>query len=171
LFKWRITGTNAVGGKYSFVTKDGIPRLKLSNDGSSFPDSCASSVPTLTSFNIAQYAAPCKPSTNYVLTYMMETNYVSGDGTGAKMTVVMRDAVGSALGSEQGGNYIKTTTTRQKYSVSFTSDASTAFITLKTYVKSLSAPGTLIMDAYFDGITLTEATPAVRTQAVGRVAN
>lgn len=121
--------------------------------------------PSISSADVRKYAIPALPSTSYTLTYKMKTNLVSGSATtGAKITANERNAAGTQVVSNSGSTVL-TTTDWTSYTVSFTTNSATRFITLKCVVTGSDGAGTLIMDAWFDDIVLTKTTPDARTIA------
>lgn len=108
------------------------------------------------------YAIPCLPNTSYTMTYYMKTNYVSGDSSdGAFMSLGTYDG---ALAAVSGGNgtKVKTTTGWTQYTITLTTGATVRYLVPKLLVYGHSGTATLIMDAWFDDITLTPTTNEAR---------
>jgi len=102
------------------------------------------------------------PNTTYTIEYWMKTNYVSGDAAlGATCSVWEYDST-AALTASNSGTIIKTTTEWTKYSYSFTTNANTCTLMIVPRVYGHTGTATLIMDAWFDDIVLTEPTTPSR---------
>jgi len=110
-----------------------------------------------------RYVIPVLPSTPYTVTGWMRTNYVSGDSTyGASIGVLQVDASGTVI-VYGGSTEVKTTTDWTKYTVSFTTNASTQFINIQPRVYGHVGTATLIMDAWFDDISITLTNQVTRS--------
>jgi len=118
-----------------------------------------------------------RPNTTYTMGYWMKTNYVSGDATnGARCVFLEANATGTNIGGGGAGTYVKTTTDWKYYTVTFTTKANAVRGHFEFRIYGHQGTATLIMDAWFDDISLTEVLPArlpisvPRTPATNRVA-
>ena len=116
--------------------------------------------------NVDDYI-PVLPSTSYRVSYWMKTNYVSGDGAGANVsTLTLTGSRTQLLYVEP--TRIKTTTDWTYYTTTVTTGATARYISVLPWVSGNTGAATLIMDAWFDDITLTPTTATTRTAATGR---
>jgi hypothetical protein len=139
-----LDSTEKYSGQYS---------LKLSTLGTGatvgVTNSTASAIDPFTNI-------PCRPSTSYTLTYWMKTNVVSGSATtGAYIRLVGGNVTDSTK--------VKTTTDWTQYIISVTTTSTTAVLSLEFRITGNDGAATLIMDAWFDDITLTPTTATTRT--------
>jgi len=153
-FKWGIAGSGTYAGKFdNSVAHSGSYSMKLSTLATASQCSLTNTRTTNLS-DISVYGFSVLPNTSYTLTGWMKTNYVSGDATnGAALAVVERNAAGTAVITNT-TTYIKTTTDWTQYTTTFTTAASTAFLTFDHRVYGHQGTATLIMDAWFDDIYL-----------------
>lgn len=154
-YGWAILGlTGSAQAQYdtsTAVTGTGSMKLSTTNTGSLI--TVSNLVATTQPFT----ACVAQPSTSYVCTFKMKTNYVSGDSNnGASVAFVERNAAGTALVTNT-STEVKTTTDWTTYTVSFTSNAATAWIAPRLQVTGSSGTATLIMDAWFDDIRVTSS--------------
>jgi hypothetical protein len=105
---------------------------------------------------------PALPSTTYSYSFWMKTNKTSGDSAGAYIDFLERVGSGSA-GTSHLSTQVNTTTDWTYYSGSFTTTANCRFITPKLFVEGNTGTATLIMDAWFDDITLVKSPVQTRT--------
>jgi hypothetical protein len=105
---------------------------------------------------------PALPSTTYSYSFWMKTNKTSGDSAGAYIDFLERVGSGSA-GASHLSTQVNTTTDWTYYSGSFTTTANCRFITPKLFVEGNTGTATLIMDAWFDDITLIKVPANART--------
>lgn len=118
---------------------------------------------------LKQFYCSVKPNTSYTLTYWMKTNYVSGDSNnGATLVAKEYDPGGSAV-TTWTQNLVKTTQDWTKYTATATTSSTCAYLDVYAYVAGHSGTGTLIMDAWFDDISLVETTSVTRTTAANRI--
>jgi hypothetical protein len=104
--------------------------------------------------NALKYCYPALPSTTYKLTYWMKTTVNSGtDTNGALVQLFDIDAAGAA-GSSTTSTGVKTTTGWTQYSLSRTTGATAAFLLLELNIFGNQGTATLIMDAWFDDLSL-----------------
>lgn len=98
---------------------------------------------------------PVLPSTIYKVTYWMKTNLVSGSSShGAAMNILPSTSAGAVI-SNNAGTLILTTTSWTQYSITISTGLTAAYLDFACLVYGQSAPGTLIMDAWFDDIVIT----------------
>lgn len=164
LFGWaQLSKSGSATWQFDASDKNsGLSSLKLSLTATASALT-VSNHPSSTAANMAAYAIPVLPNTSYTLRYYMKTTYGSGDSSeGAFVAFQERAADGSGV-LQTPGTKIKTTTGWTQYSVSVTTGSATRYVTIQPSIIGTSAAGTLIMDAWFDDITLTPTTPQSRT--------
>jgi hypothetical protein len=88
----------------------------------------------------------------------MKTNYVSGNGRGAFFRVSDYTGARAAITSYS-TTAVKTTTDWTFYSTTFTTGSTSQYGRIGLYTWGQDSPATLIMDAWFDDITLTTTAP------------
>ncbi len=114
---------------------------------------------------LAVAAIPILPSTQYTGTYWMKTVANSGAATsGANLAFTERNAAG-ALVNINNGTFVNTTTGWTQYTVTFTTGATSRYLTPKLSVVCNDGAASLIMDAWFDDITLIPTVNTSRTIA------
>lgn len=100
------------------------------------------------------------PGKAYTVTYYMRTNYVSGDSNhGAIVALLTADATGNNTNTRNTGTYIKTTTGWTQYTFGFTANANESYAHIELRIYGHTGAGTLIMDAWYDDISITMNTP------------
>lgn len=119
--------------------------------------------------DVVNRAIPVTPNTDYDLVYYLKTNYVSGDSNdGAYILVSYADAAGAGISSVS-STKIKTTTDWTRYSVRFTTPATCRFIYPRPGVVGDTGTATLIMDSWFDDISILPVYPEGRVPANGNL--
>lgn len=110
---------------------------------------------------------PVLPSTSYTVSVWMKTQANSGTATtGARC--FMQEFNGKGITSVISTNVVIgviTTTDWTRYTATFTTNSATRYISPKFSIIGNDGAATLIMDAWFDDITLTKTTPETRTAA------
>jgi hypothetical protein len=110
-----------------------------------------------------------RPMTSYTYSFWMKTNLVSGTATnGAFATLVFSDASGASNGgctASISNTAVKTTQDWTRYTGTFTTTAVDAYVQIDLKVYGHQGAGTLIMDAWFDDVSLTLTTPPSRSAA------
>lgn len=173
LFGWGIEGTNSTGTVSArFDTSNvnsGTYSMKVST--TAVASACDVRITrNISAANVLQYGIPVSPSTSYDVSFYMQTVANSGSATtGAHLRIGQYTAAGAGITSSD-STKIQTTTGLTRYTFSFTTSATTAFLIPGVRVVGNDGAGTLIMDAWFDDIVLTATTPQVRAAASGRVA-
>lgn len=162
LFGWgQTSATN--GSTISFDSvekKSGNYSIKLSLPATgSRADS--SNIIVINAANVAKYCVPARPGVEYTLSYWMKTNLISGSSEGAYMRVTQRDAAG-VQGAQHIGTKVNTTTDWTQYTITFTASPTTTGLQIQHLNIGTTGAGTLIMDAWFDDISLVETTPVPR---------
>jgi hypothetical protein len=123
---------------------------------------------TPTIATLQQIAIKAKPNTSYSFSFYMKTNYVSGDSaSGANLSVLEYNNAAGLIASNGGPTSVKTTTEWTQYTSTFTTQATTSFLTITAYVYGHTGTATLIMDAWFDNIVLTETGVTPTRQSLG----
>lgn len=110
---------------------------------------------------------PMLPSTSYTFSCWVKTNVVSGAATtGARVQFMTRtgDGITNVTTTTLATNLL-TTQDWTQYTATFTTGATVRFGTPSFQIVGNDGAGTLIMDAWFDDITLTKTTPETRTAA------
>lgn len=105
------------------------------------------------------------PNTSYTISLYMKTQHYSGTAnTGAVCQIINYKANGSTVGYVADVmNGVLSTTDWTKYSLTFTTEPETSFLQILPRVVGSNGAATLIMDAWFDDITLTPTTNTTRT--------
>jgi hypothetical protein len=107
-------------------------------------------------------AIPALPNTTYTITFSMKTNVVSGSATGISAGFYEYDGTGAVVTGNMTGS-VNTTTDKKVYTVTKTTSSTTRFIGAVIVLLGENGAGTLIMDAWFDDITLTKVPANART--------
>jgi hypothetical protein len=111
-----------------------------------------------------QIGYPALPSTSYTASVWVKTNYVSGASTsGVRATVVEKNGIGSSGTTNVLLTALQTTQDWTQYNLVFTTASTTRSLLFLINVKGDDGTATLIMDAWFDDITLTPTTATTRT--------
>lgn len=109
--------------------------------------------------DVETYGIAVSPSTIYKVTYWMKTNYTSGDATnGANLAALTYAATGGSALNSASGTYIKTTTDWTRYIFYITTHASAAYMMIRPTIYGHTGTATLIMDAWWDDITVEKTT-------------
>jgi hypothetical protein len=104
------------------------------------------------------------PSTSYSFSIWIKTSLVSGSAsTGVRVRANHLNASFGSLGSTTVATGIVTTTGWTQYSATITSNASAAFMNIELIVVGSDGTGTLIMDAWFDDISITLTNQVTRS--------
>lgn len=155
LFAWRCGNNGSWEAKFDTATKyNGKNSLKLSTTA---PGSYlqlrgdASGYTTLWNEGF-----PLRPSTTYRIRYALKTNHVSGDSQGARLMLLEANGAGTNLGSAMPSPEVKTTQNWTVYDYVFTTGPNTRRGHLEARIYGHNGAGTLIMDAWFANIRLTE---------------
>jgi len=111
-----------------------------------------------------QIGYPALPSTSYTASVWVKTNYVSGASTsGVRATVVEKNGIGSSGTTNVLLTALQTTQDWTQYNLVFTTASTARSLLFLINVKGDDGAATLIMDAWFDDITLTPTTATTRT--------
>lgn len=165
LFGWGVeshVGTSTVIFDSS-TSNSGNQSIKLSTTAISSRIQIGAS--TSGAFAAINHLIPILPSTSYTLSLWIKTTANSGSATtGAFASIDYRNGIQGFLQlfSIPG---ITTTTGWTKYTLIGTSPSTAAFADILLTVTGNDGTGTLIMDAWFDDITLTPTVNTVRTLA------
>ena len=110
------------------------------------------------------------PNTSYTYSAWVKTNLVSGSATtGARLLFVTSTGT-SDVNTTTAVTGLVATQDWTQYTGTFTTAATARFVTPVLQIIGSDGTGTLIMDAWFDDITLTPTTATTRTAATGRSA-
>jgi hypothetical protein len=171
LFGW--TCANHVGSTsviFDTVSPiNGVCSVKLSTTAASSlvqvynADANAAGVNEISSF----FYIHVLPNTSYTLNYKMKTQLHSGAATtGALIKVSERNGSNTEVTNHNSITGVLTTTGATQYSYQFTTLSNTNGVILELSITGNDGTGTLIMDAWFDDITLVQTTPPQRTGVV-----
>lgn len=165
IYEWFLQKAGTVAAQFDTAQFDtGSKSLKISTLASG-ANALVLSAANLNDNNVRLLAVPVKPSTDYVVTFRMKTNYVSGDSNdGAYLQVLDYNGAGINTASHL-STKVKTTTGWTTYTVSFTTGSTVRFMIFQLSVTGNTGAASLIMDAWFDNLTLALATPPTRTAA------
>jgi len=150
------------------VSHSGTTSLKLSTTATASYIECY--VPTIANGRSTYNGKviPVRPMTSYTYSFWMKTNYVSGDATnGAYAALLFSDAGGLSNGgctATINTSIVKTTQDWTQYTGTFTTNAVDAYMQINLRIYGQQGTGTLIMDAWFDNITLDLTSSSSRTQ-------
>lgn len=112
----------------------------------------------------AKTLIPVRGSTSYTYSFYMETVANSGSAsTGARISFIESLGDGTTASHQTNSTARTTTTARQLYTGTFTTVSGARFLQINPVLYGHDGAGTLIMDAFFDSITLTPTTPVTRT--------
>jgi hypothetical protein len=155
------TGTSSA--QYDTTEKNsGNASLKVSTSAIASQIVVATSSNTVAS--LSQNPIPVTPGVNYTLSFYMKTVANSGSATtGAQMLVRETAADASQVAQNVTNTGVTTTTGWTKYTYTFTTAANTRYVILKASVVGSDGTATLIMDAWFDDIIITETVPVGRS--------
>lgn len=165
-YNWFTSFTGSCSAQFdSSIKYRGTTSMKVSTTATNAiaqVHSTSSDYPMLAGGSSAAGYMKIQPSTSYVVSGWMKTNYVSGDGRGAFIRV--SDYTGAKVAiTSYSTTSIKTTTDWTFYSFSFTTGSTSQYARVGLFVWGQDAPATLIMDAWFDDITLVKSPVQTRT--------
>jgi hypothetical protein len=108
---------------------------------------------------------PVLPSTSYTASLWMKTQLNSGSATtGARYFIQEYNGTGAtSVTTTNVVTGVVTTTDWTYYTLTFTTNSATRYINPKISINGNDGAATLIMDAWFDDITLTPTTATTRT--------
>jgi hypothetical protein len=111
------------------------------------------------------FALELKPSTNYRLSGWMKTELISGSSAnGASFGLLGYPLTGTTTTINARTSNILTTTDWTYYEVDFTTTNTTKWGIFDCIINGTGAPATLLMDAWFDDLSLVELSPTTRTR-------
>jgi hypothetical protein len=121
------------------------------------------SVPTVTNLdnilNIRRYGYAVLPSTTYTAVVIMKTQYNSGTASsdvGAQLQVFERDNAG-VFQAQTNTALVSATTDWTSYSCTFTTQATTRFLSVKFAIVGDQGAQDLLMEAWFDSIEIYQS--------------
>lgn len=155
-YRWAI-GSKSGTSSAHFDTTDshsGAASLKLST-GSPGAGVEVWSYPSTSAQNITRYALRLIEGVQYTVSYWMKTNYVSGNGTGARLVCITRGA-GISASTQLHFTPVLTTTGWTFYSAPITIPVGFPYLQLQCRITGTGGAGDLIMDAWFDDISVVE---------------
>lgn len=115
------------------------------------------------------YSIKIKPSTSYKIRYTLKTSPVTGDATtGAVMGAYQYTSAGAYINSLGSYTAVKVAQDFTVYEVTFSTGGTGRWVTPYCRVKGNDGTATLIMDAWFADISLTETTLPTSTVATTR---
>lgn len=172
LFMWSIEGSNSAGSVAArFDTSNvnsGTYSMKVSTTATA--SACdVRIVRNITAANILQYGIRVTPNTDYDVSFYMQTVANSGSATtGAHLRIGQYTSAGAAVTSTD-STKIQTTTGLTRYTFRFTTSSTTSFLVPGVRVVGNDGAATLIMDAWFDDVTITPVYPEGRVPANGNL--
>jgi len=172
LFGWGIEGTNSVGSVSArFDTSNvntGTYSMKVSTTATA--SACDVRITrNITAANVLQYGIRVTPNTDYDVSFYMQTVANSGSATqGAHVRIGQFTSAGASVTSTD-STKVQTTTALTRYTFRFTTSSTTTFLVPGLRVVGSDGAGTLIMDAWFDDLTITPVYPEGRVQANGNL--
>jgi prophage tail gpP-like protein len=101
------------------------------------------------------YGMPISPNTAYTLKYWLKTQVISGTADNGAFLKILRATSAGTYVAETGGTPVKVTQDWTEYTVNFTSGPTEALAHLEYRLYGHQGVGTLIMNAWFDDVTLT----------------
>lgn len=110
-------------------------------------------------------ALPISPSTSYTLTYWMKTVANSGAATTGAQVVLSERSGSFSGGASTSSTGVTTTTGWTQYQLVWTTASTARYLIVKLNVTGNDGAATLVMDAWFDDITLTPTTNTTRSLA------
>ena len=173
LFGWAIE-SNGSAGTFSAQYDSSSPYAGLcSMKVSTLAVASAASVRPIrnssTTADILKYGIPVTPNTTYNVSFAMRTNLVSGSATsGAFLRINHFNAAGSSVTSTD-STKVQTTTGQTVYTFQLTTGTATTLLIPNMLVVGNDGAATLIMDAYFDNISITPVYPEGRVPANGNL--
>lgn len=170
IYAWAITGNAGFAASFDATqSHSGATCLKLSTTATgSYVEAYRPDIKGSTAGQYFGKNIPITPSTSYTYSFWMKTNYVSGGATnGACLTLLFSNDVGTGTGATAAvtSPIVKTTTDWTQYTGTFTANAVTNYVQISCRVYGHQGTATLIMDAWFDDITLSPTTPITRLPA------
>jgi concanavalin A-like lectin/glucanase superfamily protein/carbohydrate binding protein with CBM4/9 domain len=161
-YGWYVFDMTLTGASVRFdptVYRSGTVSLKLS-----ITDSFARAIQIFNQSSPFR-AIPVLPNTSYTLTYWLKTVRTSGSSSGAFATISERDSSGGLV-AQTDGTFISTTVDWTKYSVTVTTAATTRYIMVKLSNLGSIGAANLVMDAWFDDISLMPTVPVTRQKVL-----
>ena len=147
------------------VSHSGNASMKISTTATGSTVGLRASIHASSSFK--QNNIPVLPNTSYTYSGWVKTNLVSGSATtGARLQFVTSTGTADVTTTTAVTGLVATQDWTQ-YTGTFTTAATARFITPVMQIVGNDGTGTLIMDAWFDDITLTPTTPTTRTATTG----
>lgn len=164
LYRWATNnGTDASSAQYDTTTfHSGSASMKISSVSAGKSMEVALYRDD-TSADHVRFGISVQPNTSYTLTYYMKTELVSGDSNdGLFMAVRQFDKQGGNV-STTSHTKVKTTTDWTLYTLTFTTAASTAYLSPRMTLVGNTGTATLLMNGWFDDLDLHLTTPVTRT--------
>jgi hypothetical protein len=164
VYRWGIfTVIGTVSARFDPTTPiSGLSSLKIStvSGGAKIE---VSNLLTNSTTNTQRYGILVSPSTSYTATFKMRcvNNGGTSSGDGAIMDIVERTASGGFVASNKSTPRVTTTATQQ-YTITFTTSATTKYLTPKCVIDGSAGAATLTMDAWFDLVSIMPTTPTTR---------
>jgi len=157
-YKWVNGGSGGISVQYDqSIFNSGIASLKMSTTAiSSYTETFLIGMGgAMQASNYYTNAIPIIPGKTYAWSFYMKTNFVSGDSSNGATCLFIRSDGANNFVALTVPSYVKTTTAWTKYSGTFTAGANEKFLQINPRVYGHTGTATLIMDAWFDDITVT----------------
>lgn len=173
LFGWAIE-SNGSAGTFSAQYDSSSPyagsySMKISTLAIASAISVRSIRNSSTTADILRNGIPVTPNTTYNVSFVMRTNLVSGSATsGAFLRINHFNSAGSSVTSTD-STKVQTTTGQTVYTFQLTTGTATTLLIPNMQVVGNDGAATLIMDAYFDAISITPVYPEGRVPANGNL--
>lgn len=114
---------------------------------------------------MTKYGIKVSPNTSYTFTGWMKTEYISGDATNGAAFALLEKTISGGTVTTRNTSYIKTTTPWTQYTLTFTTNPTTQYITFDHRIYGHQGTATLLMNAWIDDLVLNPTTPLSRTTA------
>lgn len=157
--RWGYNSTNSVGSGAIQFDSSRVNKGSYSLKVSTTATGATAVASNMLNTSVAQlsFTIPIEPSTTYFYSFVMETNYVSGDSAdGACLQLKERNAAATTIQTTQSAK-VKTTSGRTLYTGTFTTQAGVQYLDIEPSVIGATGAATLIMDAWFDDIYFQKA--------------
>lgn len=166
-YGWSTAGSNSFAARFDNTqSHSGIGSLKVSTTGT---NSYIEVKNDNSGYNTStKYGIKLKPNTAYTINYWMKTNLISGSSTfGAYLDFVTANSAGTIV-SEYNTTKVLTTTGWTQYTISFTTGATEVLGHFEARIYGHTGAANLIMDAWFDDITITSSTDELTGVVINR---
>jgi hypothetical protein len=161
-WRWAAETTGAAGSRScqfdSSTFNSGSNSMKLSTLATSSAIN-VSIFPSSNTTNTPHYGIPVYPGTTYILSFYLKTNYTSGDSNDGAFVSLITRKPDNTSGTTQVSTKVKITADWTQYTISTTPSAGFTLLQIRLGIIGNTGTATLIMDAWFDDLTLYAMTP------------